>query len=355
MENNENPEPALSAPDSFLRLKIREYAQKQRHNQRDQATDAFRFGLGQIRQEITELDNLKIKDVQGLAARIKRRKHATSENMYRLSHAFLQGNENINCFAAIPGASQVLVKELTGPNLERQIEAAECFCNYSLGEPHVAEKISTMAGSYLVTYLDSNELRLKRSCLWTLTNLIATCPKAGKTLLQMQLIPKLWKLYVSDYDELHTDAEISLNLLATTIDGISPEDCHYLSEHMMEKRPSDLHGEYYMFLLYQWEIECKTQKQAEYLIDFFLNQKEINYNNNWSIRYGIRLLANVFYKHPELIQNFSNFEQFANKLNQLFAKRDQELNFELLRMLRNLMELKLCNNNLWLNELKFYG
>lgn len=110
-QNSQNP---IRFEETALRHKIREYAREQRKGLRTNATDALRFGLGQIKDEIRELENLSIQDVRGMAGRIKRRKHATAEDMYRLSHAFLQNNENIKEFAGVPGAIQVLVKELTG-------------------------------------------------------------------------------------------------------------------------------------------------------------------------------------------------------------------------------------------------
>lgn len=110
MSSEPNPLPE----NSVLRSKIRGYAREQRQECRIQAKDSLRLGLGQIKKEVATLEDLGTKDVLGLASRIKRRKHATSEDLYRLALAFLQGNENINAFAAIPGAIQVLIKELTG-------------------------------------------------------------------------------------------------------------------------------------------------------------------------------------------------------------------------------------------------
>jgi len=98
----------------LLRSKIRGYARDQRLECRIKAKDALRIGLGQVKEEVAALESLDTKDVTGMAGRIKRRKHATSEDLCRLSLAFLQGNDNINAFAIIPGAIQVLVKELTG-------------------------------------------------------------------------------------------------------------------------------------------------------------------------------------------------------------------------------------------------
>lgn len=112
--DTQNSQKPIRFEDTALRHKIREYARAQRKDIRTHTTDALRFGLGQIKDEISELENLSIQDVRGMAGRIKRRKQASAEDMYRLSHAFLQGNDNINEFAGVPGAIQVLVKELTG-------------------------------------------------------------------------------------------------------------------------------------------------------------------------------------------------------------------------------------------------
>lgn len=97
-----------------LREKIREYTKSDRKLLRANASDSLRFGVGEIKARITELESLTEKDVIGLARRIKRRKHATCEDMYRLSHSFLQDTQNIETFSKIPGGLQVLIKELTG-------------------------------------------------------------------------------------------------------------------------------------------------------------------------------------------------------------------------------------------------
>ncbi|SPP79868.1 uncharacterized protein LOC117582314 [Drosophila guanche] len=346
--------------DSMLRLKIRSYAKEQRQVLRTSATDALRFGLGQIWNEISELENLSAKDVSGLAARIKRRKHATAEDMYRLSHAFLQGNENINTFAGIPGAMQVLVKELSGANIQRQIDAAECFCNLSLGDAHVSEKIAALAGSYLVTYLDGKEQRLKRSCLWTLANILETCTKAAKTLLQMQLVPKLWKLYTAPPDDLNkfqTDAGTCLRLIATHSGGlVSDLDRGYIVEHLEEMSLEAQGSEYFMYILFQLEIvhakrELSVQ-QAESLVNFFVGSLD----SSWSAIYGVRVMVNLLANgESQLLGCLAAPEQFLAVLNRLFALRNANLNCDLLRLLKNYLSLNLVDSNLLLEQLKVYA
>ncbi|XP_001356971.3 uncharacterized protein [Drosophila pseudoobscura] len=354
--------------DSMLRLKIRSYAKEQRQIFRTNATDALRFGLGQIKSEISELENLSAKDVCGLAARIKRRKHATSEDMYRLSHAFLQGNENINTFSGIPGAIQVLVKELSGPNMQRQIDAAECFCNLSLGDGHVSEKITALAGSYLVTYLDGKEERLKRSCLWTLANMLATCEKAAKTLLQMQIVPKLWKLYTAPTDDLNRfqdDAGICLYLIAThAACTVSAVDRRYIVEHLHEKLPTDPGSDYYMYIIYQLNIVCSEEdlsvQQAESLVNFFVGNLKTDWDSSaggsMRIYYGVRVMANLLAKgDPKLLGCLAEPENFVNALNRLFALQDSNLRYDLMRLLKNFLSLNIVDSNLLLEQLKVYA
>lgn len=116
-------EKPIQAMESTLKLrdKIREYSKSDRKQFRANITDSLRFGVGEIKARIEELENLTEKDVTGLARRIKRRKHATCEDMYRLSHAFLQDLQNIETFSKIPGALQVLIKELTGKHKKKKM------------------------------------------------------------------------------------------------------------------------------------------------------------------------------------------------------------------------------------------
>ncbi|KAH8377213.1 hypothetical protein KR093_004153, partial [Drosophila rubida] len=355
---------ALQRPEeTALRHKIREYAKHQRKDLRTSATDALRFGLGQIRDEIRELENLGVKDVHGLAGRIKRRKRATTEDMYRLSHAFLQSNDNINAFAAIQGAPQVIVKELTGTDVPRQIEAAECLCNLSLGEAHVCEKITVLAGSYLVTYLNSQEPRLKRSCLWTLANIIASCKKSANMLLQMQLATKLWKLYTSDDINYAEDAGICLHLIATHARCSLPaKDSRYIAEHLHEKCATQPGAEFYMYIVFQLDLVALEMdlcaSKVRNLCDFFSSTSEFDYNNlkhKLHIDYGVRVLTNLFCLNRENgVEQSLNLESLINILNKLFALSNASLTNELLQLLKNLMNLQMVDHKQLLGQLSVY-
>lgn len=103
-----------SATVNLIRSNLREHRKLERFNDRNESSDAFRVGVGAIKEIISDFDNITEKDVTGLASRIKRKKAATEEDLNRLSHAFLLNVENIITFSKITGALNVIVKELTG-------------------------------------------------------------------------------------------------------------------------------------------------------------------------------------------------------------------------------------------------
>ncbi|KAH8352425.1 hypothetical protein KR084_004076 [Drosophila pseudotakahashii] len=349
----------IPAENILLRSKIRGYARDQRLECRMKAKDALRIGLGQVKEEVAALESLGTKDVIGMAGRIKRRKHATSEDLCRLSLAFLQGNDNINAFAVIPGAIQVLVKELTGPHIQRHIDAVECLCNLSLGEAHVAEKIASLAGSYMVTYLDGKEERLKKACLWTLANILSTCEKAGKTLLQMQLVPKLWRLY-SDPNGSQEDAGICLFLVAThCLQHVNADDRRYIAHNLHEKKPEDPACEYFMYIVYQLEIVGQDQElgaqQAECLVHFFEATLASSVDTLCLI-YAVRVMVNLVARgDPHLLGILAEPQVFLKTLNQLFALRDSQLSTDLMQLLRNFLQLNLSDSNQILDSLQIYA
>lgn len=104
------------------------------------------------------------KDITGLCSRIKRRKHATPEDLVKLSNAFTQSEANITAFLKVTGAINVIIKEFTGNNQNQQLLAAQCLCNLSLGDEVSCSKVATFAGSYLMIFvMKTNELKLSVS------------------------------------------------------------------------------------------------------------------------------------------------------------------------------------------------
>lgn len=111
-------------------------------------------------------------DIHGLCTRIKRRKGADTEDLRRLSIAFIQSEENIAAFMRVTGAINVIVKEFTGNDRTQQILAAQCLCNLSLGNETCCAKLATFAGSYLmIVMLNINETHLAVSRIQYVTTI----------------------------------------------------------------------------------------------------------------------------------------------------------------------------------------
>ncbi|CAO1328933.1 unnamed protein product [Diamesa serratosioi] len=131
------------------------------------------------------------KDVVGMCSRIKRKKHASKEDMARLSTAFLQNKENISVFIKVTGAINVIIKEFTGCESATQIDAAEVLCNLSLGDETCCEKIASVAGTYLTIFiLNIQNMQLTTTCLWIIQNLAASGDKPLDTLFSQDIVKK---------------------------------------------------------------------------------------------------------------------------------------------------------------------
>lgn len=250
--------------------------------------------------------------------------------------------------------------------MDRQIDAVECLCNLSLGESHVCEKITTLAGSYLVTYLNSQEARLKRSCLWTLANILATCSKSTKNFLHMQLATKLWKLYVAPSTDVYgfqVDAGICLYLIATQSASFIPvEDCCYIAQHLHEKHPKDAGADYFMYLVFQLDIVGQQRDLCaphyQHLYEFWLANLQSDLatpSSKLHALYGVRVLSNIFAMQPTKEELQLDSTNLVHGLNQLFSLKDATLTRELLQLLRNLMDTQLLETELLLEHLKVYA
>lgn len=343
-------------PTEALREKIRKYSKNIRDIKRNNENDSLRFGLGEIQSKIIELENLTEKDVQGLANRIKRRKHATAEDMYRLSHAFLQGIENIRAFSMIPGAIQTLVKELTGTDAEQQFHASETLCNLSLGEPPVCEKIASMAGSYLVTYLDCTEERIKRTCLWTLTNILATGGKGAYALMSMEIVPKLMTLYLQNDNEndYRKDAAIALDVIASgSVEAklLRPSDLECLFHKFHTKDRTTPGAEYHLRILFNSGIIIPStdlsREQVKYLVNFSIANLSETENfegivNRMKILYAIRMLANLVALDSTCVNVFLELwnVNLYRIINPLFELRDKQLSIEILWLFKNIASIQ---------------
>lgn len=247
------------------------------------------------------------------------------------------------------------------------------MCNLSLGDGPVCEKISSLAGSYLVTYLHTTENQLVRMCLWTLANILATGHKGAQNLMQMQLLSQLWKLYTDDevaddLSDFREDAAICLQLIALNCNSlIKNEDLNYLLHHMMEKNPTCSAAEYHLQIIFhilfsQPDLVANfSSSHCLYLINFALNNitncKEFKSSDQYlKIIYSIRILANLLASNPDcysmLLQQLSTVwhTNLVTLFNELFSLQNPYLSQELLWFLKNVLNLENSSNTLGVNS-----
>lgn len=147
---------------------------RSRQQHRDRQRDHLRCGLDAVKEEleVNETEILK------LCNRMKRRKQLEESDMVRLSQGFISSAANIETFQKTTGALNVLVKELIGSSGEKQVLAAEVFCNLSLGDSGSCLKIAKQIATYLMPMVSSLNHSLAETSLWILFNLIAESERA---------------------------------------------------------------------------------------------------------------------------------------------------------------------------------
>uniref|UniRef100_A0A1Q3EW63 Uncharacterized protein n=1 Tax=Culex tarsalis TaxID=7177 RepID=A0A1Q3EW63_CULTA len=205
----------VPVPELRIREQNRNEVRWERHLHRKAELDVNRANLGEMLQEVAAIECVTPQEVKGLASRIKRRKHADLRDLVKLSYGFQQSGENISEFVRITGAINVVVKELTGHDSDRQLLAAECLCNLSLGDEVCCERVATFAGTYLVTLVENlNNRRLATTCMWTLQNMISSGTKSIKILNSQGIIPSLVHLLEDlEKDDLLAEVLLAVELI----------------------------------------------------------------------------------------------------------------------------------------------
>lgn len=146
------------------------YIARQQH--RNKQRDKLRCGLDTVKEELTVY--VSESEILKLCNRIKRRKHSDDSDLIQLGKGFLSTPQNIVAFLKTQGALNVLVKDLTSSSSgDKQMLAAEAFCNLSLGDETSCLKISKQIATYIVDMTTSQNSELAQTCLWTLYNLLA--------------------------------------------------------------------------------------------------------------------------------------------------------------------------------------
>lgn len=109
-----NEEEEKSTAVAKIRENVRENIRIARLRHRQDELDNLRITLGDLEDHSTNTQTFTTNDVLEIANKIKKQRHASATDLLKLSHAFIQSFENINCFVNSTGAVPVIVKEMTG-------------------------------------------------------------------------------------------------------------------------------------------------------------------------------------------------------------------------------------------------
>ncbi|XP_055295482.1 uncharacterized protein LOC129565094 [Sitodiplosis mosellana] len=188
-----------------IRETVKENIRIARLRHRQDELDNLRITHGDPEDDSINLQTFTKNDVLDIANKIKKQRHASTTDLLKLCHAFLQSIDNINCFVNTTGAVPVIVKEMTGKKTETQMLAIECLCNLSLGSEDTSEKVAQKAGTYLHTFLQSSNESIVRTSLWCLTNLIVAGKKPLKIMISQEIISALINVTLSIHNRNLTD------------------------------------------------------------------------------------------------------------------------------------------------------
>lgn len=250
---------------------------------------------------------------------------------------------------------------LIGIDSGRQIGALECLCNLSLGEAPLCEKIIDQAGRNLVQCLDSVDERLKRTSLWIIANTISTSSKAAQTIVQLDIVPKLFFIYIESGDknianEFREDAAVCLQILVMGKHRAArKEDITFIKDNMIKKCRISVAAEYHLKIMFHADIvNPKSElniEQTHHLMDFILGNlcttpDFVSIANRLRIVYAIRVLSNMVQCVPKAIDTMKQQlrgvwnTHLEDLLNKVFDFQEDLLSLEVVYLIRNLIHDK---------------
>lgn len=97
-----------------IRENLRSNIRTTRIKHRESAIDRLRIRPEDVEMLPVDVISFTNDEIMATAHSIKKRKHITTDELQKLSYAFLQSADNIECFLNVTGALNVLVKESIG-------------------------------------------------------------------------------------------------------------------------------------------------------------------------------------------------------------------------------------------------
>ncbi|XP_046840163.1 importin subunit alpha-9-like isoform X2 [Xenia sp. Carnegie-2017] len=154
-----------------------------------------------------------VEDVILMTRRLFEHNTQRLEILRKLKNIFAQGDTVSDAFLSQNGAIEVLVKHLTGKEVQLQVEAAWCLTNLAASTHKHAVQIAKICGAYLITYLQSSNVILQDLCAWTVGNLAGDCEECRCIMIDQGAVHSLVKLLKSTFHNVVHSAVFALNNL----------------------------------------------------------------------------------------------------------------------------------------------
>ncbi|XP_077298756.1 transmembrane and coiled-coil domain-containing protein 6 [Arctopsyche grandis] len=207
-----------------LRAREKQQLETSRRQQRSDVINSSRRGLGYT-------SNLKysVETVTKIATKLKSKGSISVDELLILMYALSEHEDHISSFFKIHGAVQGLIKELTGIDARKQLIATGCICNLALGPTKSCLYLAKNCGTYLITYLQSQNRHLMELCTWSLGNLSVSDSKIAKLLEAQGLLDNIIPLLDDSYESKTVDGA------AYALSHLVYSNCGLLTDHQMEE------------------------------------------------------------------------------------------------------------------------
>ncbi|CAG9125721.1 unnamed protein product [Plutella xylostella] len=182
---------------TVIRESTRNLVRLSRRNHRGEDTDLRRSIPDSYKSSGTVVD---------IASKLKTKSPVSLDELRTLKNALLEDAKNIEIVLSTHGALRGLVREISGHDTKKQVEATGCCCNLSLGDERGAMAVAKHVGPYLAVGIDSLSSELAVTSIWSLGNLAGSSARAGAALAAQGALAKLIAVLGSTPDEEVVDA-----------------------------------------------------------------------------------------------------------------------------------------------------
>lgn len=139
--------------------------------------------------------------VFSIASKLKKKSQISVEELSQLKNALIDAQDNITCFISTAGALHGLVREMTGHDAAKQLQAISCCCNLCLGDTKNTSNVVKAISSYLITLFNSLNKELLITVIWAIGNIAGSNINTCTVLKSQGFIEKLYNTLINSQDK----------------------------------------------------------------------------------------------------------------------------------------------------------